>query len=185
MKRPWGLKIPDLTIISAVLDDQLGQQPCFPLLPANIPRGAFGNKCRPYFQHLDPVASPLFFLTSALPFGTVRLFRQYFHYSCPSLSENSVNSMTDNHIPRINGEFKLERFDNEVLLYSVVDATAVYLNETALLVYGMCASGQSIGEIVSLLEEAYPEQKETIRHDVLAALEQLVDNGAVLLDEHR
>lgn len=93
--------------------------------------------------------------------------------------------MDDYQIPRINGEFKLERFDNETLLYSVVNSTAVYLNETAFLVYGMCASGQSIGEIIALLEEAYPEQKDTIRQDVLTSLEQLIDNGAVLLDEQR
>lgn len=93
--------------------------------------------------------------------------------------------MDDYQIPHINSDFKLERFDNEILLYSVIDSTAVYLNETAFLVYGMCASGQSIGEIITLLEEAYPEQKDTIRQDVLSSLEQLIDNGAVLLDEQR
>lgn len=93
--------------------------------------------------------------------------------------------MDDDHIPHINDAFNVERFDNEILLYSVADSTAVYLNETALLVYGMCTSGQSVGEIVSLLEEAYPEQKDTIRHDVLTALEQLIDNGAVSLDVQR
>jgi Coenzyme PQQ synthesis protein D (PqqD) len=93
--------------------------------------------------------------------------------------------MDDYQIPHINSDFNLERFDNEILLYSVNDSTAVYLNETAFLVYGMCASGQSIGEIITLLEEAYPDQKDTIRRDVLSSLEQLIDNGAVLLDEQR
>lgn len=91
--------------------------------------------------------------------------------------------MFDTQIPTVNSEFKLERFDNEILLYSVTDTTAVYLNETAFLVYGMCSSGQTIGEIIALLEDAYPDQKPTIRTDVTAALNQLIDNGALLLND--
>jgi hypothetical protein len=91
--------------------------------------------------------------------------------------------MLDTQIPKVNNEFKLERFDNEILLYSVTDTTAVYLNETAFLVYGMCISGRNIGEIIALLEEAYPDQKHTIRADVTAALDQLIDNGALFLND--
>jgi hypothetical protein len=91
--------------------------------------------------------------------------------------------MLDTQIPKVNNEFKLERFDNEILLYSVTDTTAVYLNETAFLVYGMCSSGRNIGEIIALLEEAYPDQKHTIRADVTAALDQLIDNGALFLND--
>ena len=91
--------------------------------------------------------------------------------------------MLDTQIPTVNREFKLERFDNEILLYSVTDTTAVYLNETAFLVYGMCSSEQTIGEIIALLEEAYPDQKPTIRADVTTALNQLIDNGALLLND--
>jgi hypothetical protein len=89
--------------------------------------------------------------------------------------------MNDTQIPKINSEFKVERFDNEILLYSMTSTTAVYLNETAFLVYGMCGAEQTVGEIIALLEDAYPEQKMTIRADVTAALEQLVENGALLL----
>jgi hypothetical protein len=89
--------------------------------------------------------------------------------------------MNDTLIPKVNSEFKLEKFDNEILLYSMTSTTAVYLNETAYLVYGMCGSGQTIGAIIALLEDAYPEQKMTIRADVIAALQQLIENGALLL----
>jgi hypothetical protein len=91
--------------------------------------------------------------------------------------------MLDTQISTVNSEFKLERFDNEILLYSVAGTTAVYLNETAFLVYGMCSSGQTIGKIIALLEEAYPDQKPSIRADVTAALNQLIDNGALLLND--
>lgn len=88
-------------------------------------------------------------------------------------------AMLDTKIPELNDEFNLERFDNEILLYSVVDTRAVYLNETAFLVYGMCNSGKTVGEIIALLEEAYPDQKDTIREDVAAAINTLTENGAL------
>ena len=91
--------------------------------------------------------------------------------------------MKDSQIPVLNEAFKLEKFDNEVLLYSVTDTRAVYLNDTASLVYGMCSSGNSIGEIIALLEDAYPEDKAAIRGDVTLALNQLVENGAVILND--
>jgi hypothetical protein len=91
--------------------------------------------------------------------------------------------MHDRQIPVLNPEYKLEKFDNEILLYSMTDTRAVYLNETAFVVYGMCGSGQTIGEIIALLEEAYPGQKDTIREDVIPALSQLIENGALLLND--
>ena len=91
--------------------------------------------------------------------------------------------MLDTQIPIQNSDFTLEQFDDEILLYSITDTRAIYLNNTAFLVYGMCGSGQSIGEIISLLEEAYPEQRDTIRGDVIAALEQLRQIGALTLND--
>ena len=89
--------------------------------------------------------------------------------------------MLDTQIPVINTEFKLERFDNEILLYSITDTRAIYLNETAFIVYGMCSSCLTVGEIIDLLEEAYPEQKGSIRDDVVTALNHLLENGALSL----
>lgn len=91
--------------------------------------------------------------------------------------------MDDACIPTMNAEYKLEKFDNEILLYSVTDTKAVYLNETACMVYGMCNSGQTIGQIIALLEEAYPEQKTTIREDVGETIRQLIQDGALILNE--
>lgn len=89
--------------------------------------------------------------------------------------------MLDTQVPVINTEFKLERFDTEILLYSITDTRAIYLNETAFIVYGMCTEGRTVGEIIGLLEEAYPEQKASIREDVGTALSHLVENGALAL----
>lgn len=85
-------------------------------------------------------------------------------------------------IPRANDEFSLEEIDNELLLYHPAKTKAVYLNETAALVWQLCDSTRSVAEIVSLLEENYPES-DTIQADVQQTLQQLADNGAVKLDE--
>jgi len=80
----------------------------------------------------------------------------------------------------VNPAFKVERFDNEILLYAVSSTTGVYLNETAYLVWEMCTQGHSVGEILTLLEEAYPRQQTAIPGDAVAAIESLVDSGALI-----
>ncbi|HSH41281.1 MAG TPA: PqqD family protein [Arenicellales bacterium] len=85
-------------------------------------------------------------------------------------------------IPSANTEFSLEEIDDELLLYHPAKTKAVYLNETAALVWQLCDSKRSVDEIVTLLEENYPES-DTVRSDVEKTLQQLADNGAVELNE--
>ncbi len=81
----------------------------------------------------------------------------------------------------LNPAFKVERFDNEILLYAVSDTSGVYLNETACLVWEMCAQDQTVAEIISVLEAAYPEQAAAIAEDVAAAITSLVEYGALIV----
>lgn len=90
--------------------------------------------------------------------------------------------MNTDAIPRANTEFSLEEIDDELLLYHPAKTKAVYLNETAALVWQLCNNERSVAEIVSLLEENYPES-DTIRSDVEQTLQQLADNGAVELTD--
>lgn len=83
-------------------------------------------------------------------------------------------------IPCANTEFSLEEIDDELLLYHPAKTKAVYLNETAALVWQLCDSKRSVAEIVSLLKENYPDS-DTIQGDVEQTLQQLADNGAVEL----
>jgi len=80
----------------------------------------------------------------------------------------------------VNSAFKIEKFDNEILLYAVSSTKGVYLNETACLVWEMCSQDHTIEEIITLLEEAYPLQKVAIHEDVVAAIESLVNYGALI-----
>lgn len=76
--------------------------------------------------------------------------------------------------------FQVEKFDSEILLYSVSKAEGVYLNETAYLVWEMCSKNNSIQEIVDILEKVYPDQKDAILEDVHVTIESLVNNGALI-----
>ncbi len=76
--------------------------------------------------------------------------------------------------------YKLEQFDNEILLYSGSVADGLYLNETAYLIWQLCDQGLSVEQMTEQLENAYPDQKEMISGDVSAAIESLVERGALI-----
>jgi hypothetical protein len=79
----------------------------------------------------------------------------------------------------LNPDYKAEQFDEEVLLYSISAGQGVYLNETAFLVWEMCARGLSAAEMATQLEAAYPEQQEVIGEELAAALDSLLKNGII------
>lgn len=89
--------------------------------------------------------------------------------------------MIDSRIPETNPEFTVEKFDNEILLYAPTDTKAVYLNETAYLIWEICGNKKTVGDIIQLLEEEYPDAKASIRDDVIAAVNTLTDSGALIL----
>ena len=75
----------------------------------------------------------------------------------------------------------LEEFDDELVLYDMQSTQAIYLNETAALVFRLCDGKRTIGEIATLLTEAYPETADVIEADVETVLDNLVEAGAILL----
>ena len=89
--------------------------------------------------------------------------------------------MLDTDRPLLNPDFTTEQFDDEMLLYSPADNRAVYLNDSAYLVWQLCRDGLSVGEMIALLEQTYPERRDTIRGDVLEALETLQNSGVLTL----
>ncbi len=80
----------------------------------------------------------------------------------------------------LNPDFATEVFEDEILLYAVATGKGVYLNKTAGLVREMCGNGQTVEEIIVLLKEAFPEQKDTIPMDVETAVQALLQHGALL-----
>ncbi len=82
-------------------------------------------------------------------------------------------------IPRRTPDYRLEQLDNELLLYHAGKTTALYLNETASMIWQLCDGQRSDREITDLLSEAFPEVGGTVAVDVETALRRLEEEGAI------
>ena len=91
--------------------------------------------------------------------------------------------MLEKKIPIINEDYKIEQFDNEVILYTISGTKVISLNETAYLVYQLCNGKMTIGEMIDMLIDAYPEQKEEIRDHIKSAIKIMTDNGVIELSD--
>lgn len=83
--------------------------------------------------------------------------------------------------PRRKPGYCLESLDNEMLLFHPAQASILYCNETASLIWQLCDGRRTASEITALLAAAFPEAAQTIPDDVQAALQQLVQHGAIEL----
>ncbi len=79
----------------------------------------------------------------------------------------------------MNPEYRIEKFDGEVLLYTEDGAQAIYLNDEAHAVWSLCKEEMTVGQIIDYLEQAYPDQKEKIKKDVHKALETLQTHNVI------
>ena len=82
-------------------------------------------------------------------------------------------------IPTIRANFELEEIDGELLLYSPESTRSIYMNSTASIIWRLCDGKQSVGDIISLLEEAFPEASESIENDVTESLQLFQSNNAI------
>jgi hypothetical protein len=78
-------------------------------------------------------------------------------------------------------DYRLEQLDEELLLYHPTETQILYLNQTASLVWGLCSGEHSVGEIIQMLSEAYPEAAEEIPTDVQDTLDQFLSVGCIEL----
>ena len=85
-------------------------------------------------------------------------------------------------IPRQASDFELQEFEDELLLYHPAETATFYLNPQAALIWRLCAGSRCIADLIAVLEEAYPDQQERIRDDVLQTIRQFVRQGALTLD---
>lgn len=86
--------------------------------------------------------------------------------------------MDRNGIPRRKIGYELADLDGECMVYSGAEAKAVYLNETASLIWKLCDGQRTAGTIEELLHGAYPDA-EALRDDVAAAFAILIEHGVV------
>jgi Coenzyme PQQ synthesis protein D (PqqD) len=75
-----------------------------------------------------------------------------------------------------------EILEGEVVLYSASASQALYLNESASLVWMLINGERRLGLIIKLLSDAYPDV-DNIRSDVASTVMSLIEHGAVLINE--
>jgi len=73
-----------------------------------------------------------------------------------------------------------ELVDNEVLLYHPRHASAVYLNPTAALVWGLCDGHRTVADVIALLESSYPDATPPVAEGVEAAFAGLQKDGMIV-----
>ena len=78
-------------------------------------------------------------------------------------------------------EYRLEKMDNEILLFNPNTSNVLYLNESASVIWQLCDGQHSVEEMIKLLADVYPEAAAAINKDVHETLELFISNGAVLL----
>jgi coenzyme PQQ biosynthesis protein PqqD len=66
------------------------------------------------------------------------------------------------------------------LLYHPQRTAAIYLNQSAGLVWGLCDGNRSVAEIVRLLAEHYPDAGGHLEADVCETIEILRRQGALM-----
>ena len=81
-------------------------------------------------------------------------------------------------IPRPKGEYKLVELEGESMLYHSAEGKALYLNETASVLWKLCDGQRNVATIEDLLKGAYPEAPE-LAEDVDAAFNLLIGHGAL------
>lgn len=80
--------------------------------------------------------------------------------------------------PRRAAGYQIETVDEELLLYDPEHGRILALNATGALVWQLCDGARTVGEIIGLLQEGYPDAA-GIPDDVEELLGKLREAGAV------
>ena len=89
--------------------------------------------------------------------------------------------MTTMNKPLRNPEYRLEKMDNELLLFNPQNLLVLYLNESASIVWQLCDGQRTNQQIAELIADAYPEATASILEDVQETIKLFTDKGAVTL----
>ena len=81
-------------------------------------------------------------------------------------------------IPRPRPGYKLAELEGESMLYHGAEGKALYLNETASMIWRLCDGTRSVGAIEGLIGDAYPDAPQ-LSADIDDAMRLLIEHGAV------
>lgn len=91
--------------------------------------------------------------------------------------------MTTDPVPLPHGRFVIEEIDHESLIYRRPTKAAIYLNETATVIWKLCDGSRTVEEIIAILVESFPDAAGDIAADVRETIDELVRSGALELGE--
>ena len=83
--------------------------------------------------------------------------------------------------PIRNQDYRLEKMDEELLLFNPKTTNILYLNETASLIWQLCDGQRTLKEMISLLKDTFPEAGDHIQQDVVETIDHFKKHGAILL----
>jgi hypothetical protein len=89
--------------------------------------------------------------------------------------------MNENATPKHAFGFFTEEMDGETLLYRLGAHKAIYLNETAALIWKLCDGTRSVRDVIEVLREAFPDTQSEVIADTHEALSMLVSEGALIV----
>jgi hypothetical protein len=81
-------------------------------------------------------------------------------------------------IPRQKGDYKLADLEGECMLYDGAGGKALYLNDTASVIWKLCDGQRTVESIASLLGDAFPEAGD-LHGDLDETFRFLMDHGAL------
>ena len=88
--------------------------------------------------------------------------------------------MNTNLIPLRDTGCEEEVLEGEIVVYSAVAGKALYLNDSAALVWQLIDSHRSIGQIEFVLTDAYPDAI-TLKDDLRQVINDLLQHGVISL----
>ncbi len=83
--------------------------------------------------------------------------------------------------PKAKEEYRLEEIDGELLLYSPASTRSIYLNTSASVIWQLCSGEHSVEQIITLIQESYPEARDSVATDVLKTIDEFVESDAISL----
>lgn len=83
--------------------------------------------------------------------------------------------------PARDPRFELQKINNELQLYKSTENSAIYINETAALIWQLCDGHRKVGEIKKVIQESYPESDSDISKDVDEVLGLLSRHQAIIV----
>ena len=76
-------------------------------------------------------------------------------------------------------DYYVEEIEGEWLLFKPESQKAIYLDETASVIWTMCDGSRDAQELASEIAAHYPDSQDTVKSDVIDALSLLDEHGAL------